>query len=300
MSPHTRFSQPSDFSHMKHLAFFKFAALASALGFAAAPRAAAQTVWLAEPGSLTVTPIYTAQSFDEFYVGTTKMTLPDDITQRTTALRLDYGLAPRLALDASIGYTQVKFSPPGASFKRSGRDDARLGLSYALLTESAGRPALTWRTGLILNGGYDVPNTLPPINPGDGASGFESSLAIGKALGEGFVAYGEIGYRNRNHRVPDDIFYSVGAGKQFGAFGVNLGYRRTQGLSGGDIGGPGFGTRVGFPQVKEVTQFIEGGLSFTDAGGRSYQLTGARCVGDLRNTGRAKVLSLSVSLPFKL
>ncbi|MEY2877890.1 MAG: hypothetical protein RLZZ15_270 [Verrucomicrobiota bacterium] len=284
---------------MKHLTLFKLAAVAAALA-ATAQRSSAQTVWLAEPGALVVTPIYTAQSFDEFYVGTAKMKLPDDITQRTTSLRFDYGLAPHLALDATIGYTTVKFSPPGANFKRSGRDDTRLGLSYAFLTESADRPAVTWRSGLILNGSYDVPNTLPPINPGDGASGFESSLSIGKSFGEGFAAYGEIGYRNRNHNVPDDIFYSIGASKQFGGFGVNVGYRRTQGLSGGDIGGPGFGTRVGFPQVKEVAGFIEGGLSFTDSGGRSYQLTGAKCVGDIRNSGRAKVVSFSISLPFKL
>ena len=284
---------------MKHFAFLKLTALTAAL-IATAQRGTAQNVWLAEPGALVVTPIYTAQSFDEFYVGTAKMKLPDDITQRTTSLRFDYGLAPQLALDATIGYTTVKFSPPGANFKRRGRDDTRLGLSYAFVTENAERPAVTFRSGLIINGNYDVPNTLPPVNPGDGASGFESSLAIGKSFGEGFAAYGEIGYRNRNHNVPDDLFYSLGASKRFGGFGVNVGYRRTRGLSGGDIGGPGFGTRVGFPQVKEVAQFIEGGLSFTDAGGRSYQLTGARCVGDLRNTGRAKVVSLSISLPFKL
>ena len=284
---------------MKHSTFRTFAALA-ALGLATAAPAAAQNIWLAAPGTLVVTPIYTHQSFDEFYLGTARMSLPDDITQRTQTLRFDYGLAPRLALDASIGYTKVRFSPPGASFTRSGRDDTRLGLSYALLAESEDRPAITYRTGLVINGNYPVPNTLPPINPGDRATGFESSLAIGKSFADGFAAYGEIGYRNRNHRVPDDIFYSIGAAKNFGALALNVGYRRSQGLSGGDIAGPGFGTRYGFPQVKEVTQFIEGGLSFSDSGGRSYQLTGAKAVGDLRNSGRAKAISLSISLPLKL
>ncbi|MDP3073188.1 MAG: hypothetical protein Q8N18_23040 [Opitutaceae bacterium] len=283
---------------MKKIPLLRLALVAASLGFAS--HATAQNVWLAEPGVLVVTPIYTHQSFDEFYVGTTRMSLPADITQRTQTIRFDYGLAPRLALDAAIGYTAVKFNPPGANFKRKGRDDARLGLSYALLTETDNRPAVTYRTGLIINGDYDIPNTLPPINPGDRASGFESALAVGKSLGEGFAAYGEIGYRNRNHRVPDDLFGSVGVAKQVDAFTVNLGYRRSQGLSGGDIGGPGFGTSYGFPQVKEVTQFIEGGLSFTDAGGRSYQLTAAKCIGDLRNTGRAKVVSLSISLPLRL
>jgi hypothetical protein len=283
---------------MKLRSLLKFSLTASAL--AAVPAGLAQTVWLTAPGSLVVTPGYTAQSYDTFYAGAAKMTLPDDITQRTTSVRFDYGLAPRLALDATIGYTEVKFAPPGASFKRSGRDDARLALAYALLEENAESPALTVRVGGIFAGNYDIPTTLPPINPGDGASGFEVSFAAGKALGEGFSVYGELGYRNRNHGVPDDFFGSVGVSKQIEAFNINVGYRRTQSLSGGDIGGTGFGTRFGFPGVKEVQQFGEVGVAFTDSGGRSYQVFGAKCFGDVRNTGQASLIGFSISLPFKL
>lgn len=278
--------------------FFKLM-LGSAACLAAAQFATAQNIWLAEPGSLVVTPSHTFQSYDTFYAGTAKMALPDDITQRTSSLRLDYGLAPRFALDATVGYTAVKFSPPGASFKRSGRDDSRLGLTYAILPESDQTPAVTFRVGAIFAGGYDVPTSLPPINPGDGASGVEASFAAGKSLGAGFAVYGELGYRNRNEGVPDDLFGSVGVAKRFGALAVNLGYRRTQGLSGGDIGGPGFGTSFGFPGVKEVAQFVEGGFSFTDGGGRSYQAFAAKCFGDVRNTGQATLIGFSISLPFR-
>jgi len=260
--------------------------------------ASAQNVWLVEPGTLAVTPNFTHQSFDEFYAGTVKMALPADIAQRTTALRFDYGLAPRFALDASLGYTTVKFSPPGASFKRSGRDDAQLGLTYALLSENAEIPAITVRIGAIFAGNYGIPTTLPPINPGDGASGFETSLAAGKSLGEGFSIYGEMGYRNRNHSVPDDFFGSLGVAKQWGSVGANVGYRRIQGLSGGDIGGPGFGTRFGFSGVKEVAQFYEGGIGFADSGGRSYQIGAAKSFGKVRNTGSATVYTVSIGLPF--
>ncbi|ACB73587.1 hypothetical protein [Opitutus terrae] len=273
--------------------------LASVAGLAAAHTGSAQNIWLAEPGELVVTPNYTFQSYDTFYAGTARMSLPDDITQRTSSLRFDYGLAPGFALDASVGYTEVKFSPPGANFKRSGRDDSQLGLTYAILQETAERPALTLRVGAIFAGNYDVPTTLPPINPGDGASGFETSLAAGKSFGDGFAAYGELGYRNRNHGVPDDLFGTAGLAKQFGAFGVNIGYRRTQGLSGGDIGGPGFGTSFGFPGVKEITQFVEGGLAFTDGGGRSYRFLVAERMGTVRNTGDATIYNFSISLPFK-
>ncbi len=284
---------------MKLVSLLKLA-LVGAATLATIRTASAQNVWLPEPGALTVTPNYTYQSFDEFYAGTAKMKLPADITQRTSALRLDYGLTPQLALDAAIGYTDVKFAPPGASFKRRGRDDSHLGLTSALLAESAEAPAVTLRVGAIFAGGYDVPTTLPPINPGDGASGFETSLAAGKNLGEGFAVYGEAGYRNRNHGVPDDFFGNVGVAKQFGPVNLNLGYRRTQSLSGGDIGGPGFGTKFGFPGVKEVAQFYEGGVSFTDGGGRSYQFGAAKCFGKVRNTGVATVYTFSISLPFKL
>ncbi|MEO7414845.1 MAG: hypothetical protein ABIZ81_15980 [Opitutaceae bacterium] len=265
----------------------------------AAQTGSAQNVWLPETGALIVTPNYSYQSYDEFYAGTAKMALPADITQRTSAVHFDYGLAPQLSLDASIGYTEVKFSPPGATFKRRGRDDSRLGLNYALLAESTERPAVTFRIGGIFAGNYDIPTTLPPINPGDGASGFEASFAAGKTFGEGFAIYGEAGYRNRNKGVPDDFFGNVGVAKQFGPVGLNFGYRRTQGLSGGDIGGPGFGTSFGFPGVKEVAQFIEGGIGFTDGGGRSYQFGAAKCFGDVRNTGVATVYTFSISLPFK-
>lgn len=283
---------------MNHHSFLKFAVV-SAVALAAVQTGSAQNVWLPEPGAVVVTPSHTFQTYDTFFVGKTEMTLPDDITQRTASLRFDYGLAPRLALDVTVGYTQVKFSPPGANFKRSGRDDSQLGLTYAISEETAEVPAFTFRLGAIIEGGYDVPTTLPPINPGDGASGFEVSIAAGKSLAEGFAVYGELGYRNRNHGVPDDIFGSAGVVKQIGPFAVNAGYRRTQARTGGDIGGPGFGTSFGFPGVKEITQFAEGGLSFTDGGGRSYRFGIARKVGTVRNTGEATVYGFSVSLPLR-
>lgn len=282
---------------MKIVSLLRLALTTSAV-WATAHFASAQTIWLVDPGTVAVTPSYTQQWYDEFYAGTVLMPLPADITQRTETVRFDYGLAPRFALDLSLGYTEVKFNPPGANFTRSGRDDFHLGLTYALLEESATTPALTLRIGGILAGGYSVPTTLPPINPGDGADGIEVSLAAGKAFAEHYAVYGELGYRWRNHDVPEDIFGSAGVSARFGGWSFNVGYRHTQGLSGGDIGGTGFGTAFGFPQVKEISKFVEEGISFSDAGGRSYQLVVGESVGVVRNSGRATVVNVSISLPF--
>lgn len=267
--------------------------------------ASAQSAWLPEHGELIVTPGYIYQSFDKFLVGKTKMSLPDDITQQTGFLALEYGLCPRLAADFTIGYTRVEFEPPGGpDFTRSGLDDTRIGLRYRLVDENAHDqawiPAVAWRFGGIIAGTYDIPTSLPPINPGDGANGFETSFSFGKLFGEtGFGAYGELGGRVRNHDVPADIFGHVGVFQQLGPVTLNFGYRHIQGLSGGDIGGPGFGTAFGFPQVKEINQIIEGGVAYTDRGGRTYQIVVAQKV-DGRNTGDKFIVGLNVSIPLKL
>ena len=265
--------------------------------------AAAQSAWLPEKGELVVTPGYTYQSYDEFWLGKTRVKLPEDIVQQTGFVNFEYGIIPRLAADFTIGYTRVDFNPPGADFKRDGLDDTRIGLRYRLVDENASGnrwiPAVALRAGGIIAGTYDVPNTLPPINPGDGANGFETSLSFGKRFGEtGFGAYGSFGGRVRDHDVPADIFGSAGVFKQLGPVTVNFGYRHTQGLSGGDIGGPGFGTTFGFPQVKEIDQSIEGGISYTDKGGRSYQFLVANTL-DGRNTGEKLIFGLNISVPLR-
>jgi hypothetical protein len=276
---------------------FVFAALLAA----GAALLHAESAWLPPAGELTLTPSYVYQYYDTFRLGTAKVTLPANIVQQTESLAFDYGIAPNLALDATLGYTGTRFKPPGAKFTREGLDDSRLGLRYRFIDETAVTPAFAFRVGAIIAGNYDVPNTLPPINPGDKASGFETSISTGKTFGEtGFGFYGEAGYRNRNHNVPDDLFGGIGLFKHFGSAGLNVGFRHTQGLSGGDIAGTGFGTSYGFPQVKETVSFIDTGLSYTDRGGRTYQFVAAWKVGRGRNTGDATVFGFSVGIPLRL
>jgi hypothetical protein len=279
------------------------AALAASLSTAAG--AFAQSVWFPEKGQLVVAPGYSYQFFDEFLAGKTETQLPADIVQQSAFIALEYGLAPKFAADVTIGYTRVDFDPPGApNSRRDGLDDTRLGLRYRFLDEDLGGqkwvPGAALRVGGIIAGTYDVPTTLPPINPGDGANGFETSLLLGKSFGQsGFGAYADLGYRVRDHDVPEDVFGSAGVFQQLGPVTLSFGYRHNQGLSGGDIGGPGFGTSYGFPQVKEINQLIEGGVTYTDKGGRSYQFTVAKKI-DGRNTGDKLVFGASISIPIQL
>jgi len=282
---------------MKYFSFSSSSFLA-ALSIVAASALSAQTAWLPQAGEGTLTPSYTYSFYDTFRLGTAKTDLPADIVQQTETLNFELGLTDRVALDVTVGYTGTSFKPPGAKFTRRGWDDSRIGLRYQILSESADAPAIAVRVGAILAGNYDIENTLPPINPGEKASGAEVSLAFGKTFGEsGLGAYSDLGYRNRSRGVPDDFFGSAGLFKHFGASTVNFGFQHTQGLSGGDIGGPGFGTSYGFPQVKETLSFVEGGYTFTDRAGRSYQLLAARKIGRGRNTGDSTVFGFSVGIP---
>ena len=279
--------------------------LTAAAWLTLATGALAQSVWLPDQGQLVVTPGYNYQTFDEFLAGKTKRKLPADIVQQTAYLGLEYGFTPKFAVDVTLGYTRVDFDPPGGSKStRDGLDDTRLGLRYRFIDEDAGGrkwvPAVGLRLGGIIAGTYDNPTSLPPINPGDGANGVEVSLQLGKTFGDtGFGAYSDIGYRWRDHDVPEDLFGGVGVFKHLGPVTLNFGYRHIQGLSGGDIGGPGFGTSYGFPQVKEINQLLEGGIAYTDKGGRSYQFTIAQKI-DGRNTGDKLVFGAAISFPIGL
>lgn len=269
--------------------------------FAAAvafPAHAQYSAWLPQPRQLIVTPTYGYQTFDAFWFGQEKVKLaPYDSIQHSALLGLEYGLCPQSAVDVSVGYTWTEaraFDPAGVRKTDDGLADTRFGLRYKLLDEAtadyAWAPTLALRVGGIIEGTYQEGQ---PFSAGDGASGVETSLLFGKAFGQtGFGLYGDIGWRWRNHSVPNDLFGSVGVYQTLAErVTLSFGYRHTQGLDGGDIG------EVPFPLTKEISQNIEFGLGIRDNGGRYYQLFAARTL-DGRNTGEKWIAGASVSFTF--
>jgi hypothetical protein len=273
--------------------------LAASAITATVPLAHSQSAWLPAPSQLVATPGYTYQSFDEFWFGNDKVSLnPYDSIQHTAFVVLEYGLCARSALDANIGYTWAEseaFNPAHKNQTDDGLTDTRIGLRYNLLdeksAEQAWAPTLTLRVGGIIEGTYEENY---PFSAGDGASGVETSLLFGKAFGaSGFGLYGDIGWRWRNHDVPEDLFGSIGIFQSIKSFTLSFGYRHIQGLSGKDIG------EAPFPETKEISQNLEAGLGYRDHGGRYYQVYGAKTL-DGRNTGEKWVIGASISLPFGL
>ncbi len=260
-----------------------------------------QSAWLPAANQLQVTPGYVYQSFDRFWMGKTPVSLkPNDLQQHTMFLGFDYGMTEFLALDFNTGYTWTHSKAFGGPMNDDGLADTTLGMRWRFLDEKKANcpwaPTLTLRAGGIVEGTY---NENQPFSPGDGASGYEASLLFGKAFCSRFGAYGDIGYRNRNHQVPDDLFGSVGVYTAYKSFNASLGYRHVQSLSGLDIGATGFtpGGSPGFPQVREINQSVEVSLGYTCSHSVYYQVFFARTI-DGRNTGEKNVVGLSITIPF--
>ncbi len=262
---------------------------------------AQQSAWLPAPREFLVTPAFTYQTYDRFWAGKTKGPLPTggSLNQETASITLEYGLCEAAAADLSFGYVWTDSKGFGGGKQTDdGLTDTSFGLRYRFLDETKTQckfaPTMALRVGGIIEGTYDQDF---PFSGGDGASGFETSLLFGKAICPGFGLYGDIGYRNRNHRVPDDLFGSAGVYATYKCATATLAYRHVQGLSGGDIGGPGFGAAYGFPQVKEISQNIEAGLGIRDKAGRYYQFFYARTI-EGRNTGEKNIFGISATIPF--
>lgn len=274
----------------------------------------AQNAWLPQPGEFVISGTYVFQTYDEFWMGKRKADFPDT-DQHTLETTLEYGIFEAqdfaLAFDAAFAYVRVIGTRPAgapapgapAAGVNDGLNDVRLGLRFRVLDEFAHDtdflPTVTVRVGGIIEGTYDVGS---PEAPGDGASGVEVSLLAGKEIvdtGPGFLGfYGDVGYRYRAEDVPEDIFFSFFVYQRLcDMFTVSVGYRHVQGLSGPDIGGPGFTGFADFPLVKEISQTVEGGISFHDEGGRDWGIFVADTV-EGRNTADRFIVGISVAVPF--
>ena len=60
-------------------------------------------------GRFTLSGSYVFETFDEFWKGRKKSSLPDDIHQHTVSVGLEYGLLDDVALDLTLGYTRSSF-----------------------------------------------------------------------------------------------------------------------------------------------------------------------------------------------
>ncbi len=228
----------------------------------------------------------------------------DGFDHNTGYVRTDYSVTEALALDLTIGGTSgaTRFFHPTREPQTSmGLMDTQLGVRYRLANEGKEwwRANFVARAGGIIKGSYEADF---PFAPGDGSSGGELMVGFTKQIcSGGFGLYGDLGWRIRDHNVPQTFFATAGASQTLTFDGwartirMHFGYAHLQDLSGGDV----TGTLVNVTYdhtVKEVARSVEGGIGLTSRNGWHYQYYMELSL-DGRNTPIKTLYGLYLSIP---
>lgn len=201
-----------------------------------------------------------------------------DLTQNTYLLSGSYGVTDRFAIDGRIGYAETNFQRLNTPIIQGteGVSDFLIGVRYRVLDELENAPfTLTVGASGIIAGLY-APTVVDSI--GEGASGAQVGVSFGKLVTPKLALTAEIGGRFRFDRVPEEVFFSLGASYSVtNRIGLWASINHADSLGGVDVGGPGFAA-VGFQGVEEDNNYADfggsirlyKGLSLTGSYGRRF------------------------------
>ncbi len=277
------------------------------------------TPWIAEPRTGSVSVSYYNQNAEEFFRGTETVKGPLEATganlaQNTVWIHANYALNDAVAVDLQTAwaksFVEGAVGPSGGEESYSGLYDTNIAVTWRFVDELVSNaPSTAVRLGVIVAGGYDTGyiNSL-----GDGGSGFEGSLIVGKFWDVGGVS-AEVGYRNRGSTtvnpdaagaaggdkvdIPSDVFANVWGFVPIGSrLRIGANYRIVNATSGLDIGGDGFSPSR-FPGLEEDSQIV-GGQLFADLfGSVSAHAFYGQVVGS-RNTAKSTIIGAGLTVGF--
>ena len=277
------------------------------------------TPWIAEPRTGSITVSSYEQTAMEFYRGTETEKGPLEATgahlsQNTVWFHANYALSDAIAVDLQAAWARSFISgavgPSGGRERYSGLYDTSLSVTWRFLDELVSNtPSVAARVGVTIPGVYDT-GYINSI--GDGGSGIEGSLILGKFWSVAGVS-AELGYRQRGSTtvnpdavgatkgeeidIPSEVFMNfwlfvpIGSRRRLSA-----NYRIVNATSGLDIGGVGFSPSR-FPGLEEDSQLF--GLQFFGPlfGSVSAHVFYGRVVGG-RNTAMSSVLGGGLTVEF--
>ena len=272
---------------------------------APATASAAGSPWLSEPQTGNLSVVYLRQAADEKWTGpggTEKGPMPGgELTQGTLWLLGDYAVRDDLAVDWQVGWASSELAADGDR----GFADANFGVTWRLADELVGQPlSIAVRGGFILAGNYGTGTALPTTSGappgiyalGDGASGVEASVLVGRVFAERLGVSAEFGYRRRND-IPANTFYNLSALLQaHERLTLAVDYQRVNTDGDLNIGvGPFHPDR--FPEVAEETTVLgaRATLGLTDAA------TATVFYGDTidgRNASASRIFGIAVGYAF--
>ena len=194
---------------------------------------------------------YTDESYDEFWVGTHKMSVPDigKVTTRSLSLWGRYGFTDRVAVIANVPYVDVD-SNGLAGFSDSGLQDLTALVEVnALERDGASRHRLVAAVG----GRTELSDyeANAPVSLGDGTTDVLLRLVYQFEHGSFYFSQ-EVGYDLRGGDAPDGTPLSTELGYTLRRVTITGFYYRYVAHGGTDIGDPGFT----FPSNKDETERV--------------------------------------------
>jgi hypothetical protein len=222
-----------------------------------------------------------------------------DINQGYVAVQ--YGITEKWAADLNVGATTVgwRYFSNGKIESTTGIMDTSFGVRYQVFKEADANslwvPTLTLRAGAVLPGTYSENLAFAP---GVRSAAIEPEVLLRKHFGwPGLGAYGDVLYRWNRTTGNDQYIMAVGLFQEIKGWELDAGYRHLQTLSGGDIVLYPDHTILYPRDVREISDAIEAGFSYTFS--KSHIRCGfqTRVVFDGSNTDRAFWLGGSVDVP---
>jgi len=219
-------------------------------------------------------------------------------------LALQYGLTERWAADFNIGATTSGWryfnSTNGQVRATTGLMDYSFGVRYQLFNEASAEskwvPTLTARFGAVLPGSF---KETFPFAPGTRSAAIEPELLLRKHFGwQGLGAYAD-GLFRWNRTTHNDLYItSIGLFQQIQRWELQAGYRHLQTVTGRDIVLNDDHT-IDYPRnVREISDTIEFGFSYSSSKRHWRWAFNGRTVVDGSNTDGKFWVGGSLDIPF--
>lgn len=217
-------------------------------------------------------------------------------------LAFQYGIDDKWAADFNIGYTTGAwraFDSTQSAQSTTGLMDWSFGVRYQIFKESPDSPwlpTLTFRAGAVMPGSYDQHFVFAP---GVRSAAIEPEMLARKHFGwTGLGAYGDALYRWNRTTGNDQYITVVGLFQQIRNWELDAGYRHLQTINGQDIV-LNSDNSIDYPRaVREISDSIEAGFSYTTFKRHIRYGFHTRTVLDGSNTDRKFWIGASIDIPF--
>jgi hypothetical protein len=218
-------------------------------------------------------------------------------------LALQYGITEKWAADLSLGFTTAGWrsfnSTNGHVRSVTGLMDTSLGVRYQLVNEAQSEiswmPTTTLRAGAVLPGTYDEGF---PFAPGNRSAAIEPELLLRKHFGwPGLGIYADALFRWNRTTHNDQYITSIGFFQQIQRWELDVGYRHLQSITGEDIVLNDDHTIIYPRNLREISDTVEYGFSYTSPESHWRWGFNGRSVFDGSNTDRKFWVGASLEIP---